>query len=327
MIELMSTNFQSVLAHDPISPLLASKNQAIILFTERDLLGNSSSDVQELWELREAKNIVRKQRNDGSWQYPGGNNKLRSAENYDQLETFRKLGYMIELYGFNQQSPAVAKAVNFLFSFQTEAGDIRGILGNQYTPYYTAAILELIIKAGYSDDPRVIKAFKWLSDIRQNDGGWAIPLRTRGQKLDVISMKLDAVEPDRVKPFSHMVTGVVLRAYAAHKTYRQYPEAKEAGQLLLTSLFKADHYPDRSTSDFWLKFTFPFWFTDLISAMDSLTLLGFSRDEPQMQKALDWLIENQAADGLWHLKTLKNPSIKPDLWLSLAICRILKRLY
>jgi hypothetical protein len=61
------------------------------------------------------------------------------------------------------------KFIEFLFSFQTPSGDIRGILGNQYVPYYTAAMIELFIKAGYSHDDRVKKAFQWFDSIRQDD--------------------------------------------------------------------------------------------------------------------------------------------------------------
>ncbi len=270
---------------------------------------------------------MRKQQPDGSWLYPGGNKKIRTTENYNQLETFRNLGYLVEMYAFDKRSPAIQKAAEWLFSFQTSSGDIRGILGNQYTPYYTAAMMELLIKAGYGDDPRIRKAFGWLAYIRQHDGGWTIPLRTHNSKLDVIAMNTATIEPDRTRPFSHMVTGIVLRAYAAHPAFRQTAEAQAAGKLLLSSLFKKDSYPDRSAPDFWLRFTFPFWFTDLISAMDSLSLLGFSENEPRMCKAIQWFADNQSPDGLWHLKILKNAGYDSGLWLSLAICRILKQLH
>jgi hypothetical protein len=164
--------------------------------------------------------------------------------------------------------------------------------------------------------------------MRQNDGGWAIPLRTQNKKLDIIAMNSQTLEPDRSKPFSHLVTGVVLRAYAAHKTYRNSDEAKIAGKLLLANFFKRDHYPDRSSPDFWLRFTYPFWFTDLISAMDSLSKLGFKKEESRIEEAVQWFITHQQVNGLWKLKTLKNQKkYDTDLWISLAICRILKRLY
>ncbi len=322
------SNWESTFAYDPIPALLGAGNEAVYLFTQRDLLEKKETAADSLWVLPEAQRIVRKQQEDGSWKYPGGNKSLRTSENYDQIETFRNLGYLVESYGFNSNHPTISAAANFLFRFQTYAGDIRGILGNQYTPYYTAAMLELLIKAGYANDERIEKAFAWLKSMRQHDGGWAIPLRTLHKNLDVIASRSKTLEPDRSKPFSHLVTGVVLRAYAAHEQYRSSPEAKQAGKLLLSAMFKADTYPDRKSPDFWLKFTYPFWFTDLISAMDSLSQLGFSKGEPQIEKAIAWLLSRQTEAGLWKLTTLKNKSLyNTELWLSLAICRIVKRLY
>ena len=125
-----------------------------------------------------------------------------------------------------------------------------------------------------------------------------------------------------------MVTGVVLRAFAAHPKYRGSKEARQAGRLLHSNLFKRDNYPDRAAPEYWLRFSFPFWFTDLISALDSLSLLGFSKTEPNIEKALTWFIENQQENGLWELKITmgRNRDIL-QLWLALAICKIFKRFY
>lgn len=47
--------------------------------------------------------------------------------------------------------------------------------------------MELQIKAGYTDEPRIEKGFKGLLSVRQDDGGWANPLRTQYAKwLEVI---------------------------------------------------------------------------------------------------------------------------------------------
>ena len=315
----------SILNRNPLDALLSSEDEGVIFFTERDLLGKADANPKVLWGLPEAQKIIRRQQLNGSWKYPAGNKNIRSQENYDQIETYRNLGFLVEMSSFDKSSPAIAKAADFLFSFQAREGDIRGILGSQYTPYYTGGMLELLIKAGYGKDPRVEKAFQWLYSIRQDDGGWAIPFRTLKKKLIVIAAEPGTLQPDRSKPFSHMVTGMVLRAYAAHEKYRHAPEAKAAGQLLLSSLFKKDNYPDRAGEDFWLSFSFPFWFTDLISALDSLSLLGFSKNEPHIAKALDWLAARQEENGLWKLKTLRNQRALSQLWLSLAICRIIKR--
>ena len=120
------SHWRSLLHDDPLPPLLSSGERAIALFTAQDLLEQTAVEVNTLWDLPEAKKIVRKQQPDGSWKYPGGNPTLRTAENYDQIETFRNLGYLVQMYGFNTSHPVVVKAADFLLSFQTDEGDIQG---------------------------------------------------------------------------------------------------------------------------------------------------------------------------------------------------------
>jgi hypothetical protein len=122
-----------------------------------------------------------------------------------------------------------------------------------------------------------------------------------------------------------MATGVVLRAFAAHPTHRQSKEARTAGEFLASQLLKRDRYPDRADVSYWTKFTFPFWFTDLLSALDSLSLLGFTAQHPQIRKGLDWLVSRQQPNGLWDVYRLKLSS--DTLSIALAICRVFRRFY
>jgi hypothetical protein len=315
------------LKYNPTPPLLECGDKSILLFIRRDLL-NKTVSIQDLWQLPIPQRILRKQKTNGSWVYPGAKESIRTQENYNQFETYRNLGILVEEFGFNINHPAIQKAAEYLYTFQTKEGDFRGIYGNQYSPNYSAGITELLIKAGYENDARVQKIFKWLISIRQKDGGWAIPFRTRNYGINIISNYQETIEPDLSKPFSHMVTGVVLRAFAIHPKYRNSKEAKQAGVLLLLNLFKKDYYPDRAGPDYWTRFSFPFWFTDLISAMDSLSFLGFSKSEPQIDKALQWFINNQQKTGIWKLKILKGQNKDVlQLWLSFVICRIFKKFY
>jgi hypothetical protein len=312
---------------DPLPQLLSSENKAIVFFAKRDLLEGKVASVETLWGLPFVTRMIDKQLDDGSWRYPGGKPDVRSRQNYGQLETYRILGELEEKYGVDNTHPAIRKAANFLFGFQTQEGDFRGIYGNQYTPNYTAGIMEILIKVGYEEDPRIEKGFRWLLSLRQHDGGWCIPVRTKNIRLDARVMSGDIVHPDPSKPFSHLVTGVVLRAFAAHKTYRKSKEAKSAGELLASQIFKRDVYPDRNTIEFWTKFTFPFWFTDLLSTLDSLSLLGFTTNDPRIKKAIEWLVARQQKNGLWKLSILKGKDKEVNLWMCLAICRVIKRFY
>jgi len=313
------------LKYDPIEQLCNSRDPSIVHFVEKDLL-DESKEGDELWDLPEARKTVRRQRDDGSWEYPGGNKRLRSQTHYDQIETYRNLGFLVEKYDFDKSQHSIRRAADFLFSSQTGEGDFRGIYGNQYTPNYSAGITELLIKAGYRADRRIRKSLKWLLSIRQSDGGWAIPFRTRGHDLGAITDK-KTTQPDTEMPSSWLVTGVVLRAFAVDPEYRQLPETIAASRLLMGRFFSKDSYPDRQAPGFWTRFAFPFWFTDLVSSLDSLSRLGFNCEGTKIQEGLRWFRDHQREDGSWNLKLLKKGDKQLHLWLALSICRVFKRFY
>lgn len=164
------------LKNNPLGLLLEAKNPVLLFFTERDLLDVESEPVQTLWELHEPTRLIAKQQLEGSWRYHGKRPGDELGENYELVETWRQLRILVEKYGFDRRHIVLQKAVEYIFSCQTDEGDIRGILSNQYIPYYMGAIMELLIKAGYENDERILKGFDWLQDMRQDNGGWIIPM-------------------------------------------------------------------------------------------------------------------------------------------------------
>lgn len=239
------------LRYDPVPILTGSGSEPVAYFARRDLLAEDPGPRERLCECRDAQKIVRRQMKNGRWKYPAPGTTDRSVEDYDQIETFRNLGFLVEKFGFTRAHPAVQKAAAFLFSFQTPAGDFRGIYGRQYSPNYSAAIMELLIKGGYGRDPRIDRGLRWLLSMRQADGGWAVPLRTAGvTRYTETLARGKTLEPDRAKPFSHMITGVVLRAFAVSSKYRRRPAIQAAGRLLAGRFFQPDSYVDRKAVSF-----------------------------------------------------------------------------
>ncbi|MFC2159609.1 prenyltransferase/squalene oxidase repeat-containing protein, partial [Actinomycetota bacterium] len=294
---------------------------------KKDLLKHDPGDIHDVWRLKEAQSFVRNQKEGGWWKYPGKGEDERFPEDYIQIETYRILGFLIEKYGFDYRSQVIKKAAEFLFRCQKTEGDFRGIYGNQYSPNYSSAILELLIRAGYHKDKRVLRGLDWLLSMRQEDGGWAIPFRTINNRRYTEIVGGDTLKTDRSKPFSHFVTGVVLRSFAAHPDYRNKKEILNAGKLLISRMFEKDKYPDRNTPDFWEKFSYPFWQTDLLSTLDSVSSMGFSTKIPKIKKAIEWIIARQQNDGLWRLKLLKTRYRDQVYWITLAICRVFKKFY
>lgn len=90
-------------------------------------------------------------------------------------------------------------------------------------------------------------------------------------------------------------------------------------------LFEPDRYPDRSGPEYWTRFSFPFWFTDLISALGSLSRTGWWPSDPRIERALAWLADRQRPSGLFDLRMVRAENKRLPEWLVLAICRVAKR--
>ncbi|MFN2272306.1 MAG: prenyltransferase/squalene oxidase repeat-containing protein [Anaerolineae bacterium] len=321
-------DWQNQLKIDPIPALLSSGDEALVTLARRDLLEETVEPIETLWKMEAALKIVNKQQEDGSWRYPG-KGACDAWANYELLETYRQLRMLVEMYGFNRDHPAIQRAAEYTFSCQTEAGDIRGILGNQYTPYYHGAMAELLIKAGYADDARIERGMEWLLSMRQEDGGWLIPMQAVPPKEKTEEMWRGApIPPDRSRPHAHLATGMVLRAFAAHPTYRRSEEARLAGEQLKSRFFKPDKYNDRKAPSYWTKFQYPFWWANILTALDSLSLMGFAPADTDIEKGIDWFTSNQEEDGLWPSGYGSGSKVARERrWIGLAACRVFKRFY
>jgi hypothetical protein len=328
--------WQRQLRFDPIPSLLSVDDEALQYFVKRDLLEEEVEPIDRLWRLPEALKILEKQQADGSWIRHG--EREDTAINYHLIDTWKRFRFLVQMYGFTKENQYARGAAEYLFSCQTEEGDFRGMLANQYATYYTGAIMSLLIEAGYEEDARIEKGFQWLISMRQDDGAWSVPMIThkhdRKRWLALSSQYFEPLQPDRSKPFSHAATGMILRAFAAHMRYRQSETARKAAGLLASRFFQPDAYTSYKAASYWVKFQYPFWWNNLVAALDSVSLIGVSRDDENVERALHWLVDNQEECGLWKTSYVKEgdkekedaamKGIKP--WVSLVICRVFKRL-
>jgi hypothetical protein len=314
---------------DPLPRLLGVRIKPLAYQVRCDLLGEDAGAASIPWEMCPALALLQKQQPDGSWRYPGKMRAAGTPTNYDLLETYRTLRELVDVWGLDRTHPALQRAAGYVLSCQTAEGDIRGILGNQTMPYYHAVLLELLIRAGYAEDGRVARGMEWLLAMRQDDGGWLIPAQAVPAKGKTEAMwRGPSLLPDRTLPFSHLATGMVLRAFAAHPRYRRAPEARLAAERLKSRFFQRDRYNDRQGVEYWYKLQYPFWWPNILTALDSLSLLGFTRDDPDMRKGLDWFAAQQQEDGLWPTGFDKGRKADANrLWVGLAACRVLKRLW
>ncbi|HSP08972.1 MAG TPA: prenyltransferase/squalene oxidase repeat-containing protein [Candidatus Dormibacteraeota bacterium] len=313
--------------YDAIGQLLATGDPALAWAVGHDLF-DEPLEPQTLWELPPVLQSLRRQREDGSWAYHGGVSRVRLNENYAQLATYQQMLTLISKYRLDRRHPAIPRATDFLLGFQTPEGDIRGLYGSQYTPNYTGDMLGLMIAAGYQEDRRVLRGVEWLISMRQDDGGWALPLRTVPAQPGGFTrvMRLNApIQPDRSRPSSHLITGITLRALAAHPRYRHGAEARKAARLLAGRFLQRDRYLDRGARDYWTKLTFPFRWTDLASSLDAIALVGLPATDVEVAMGLDWLVSHQRATGLWQSGYGKTTDVLVNHWVTFAVARVLKR--
>ncbi len=318
------------LKYDLFAYFTTISNPFVQYFVRRDLQELPVDPVEHLWSHPNVTHILRKQQPDGSWPDRNPRKHKNSPTLYTIVETYRNLGYLVDLFQLDRHHEATQRAASFLFSTQSAEGDFRGVYGNQYSPNYSGGVLEQLVRAGYHEEPEIIRAFQWFLAHRQNDGGWTLPMQTAGIKIyESLEIFTQPTIPfDSTKVFSHFVTGIVIRAFAAHPYYRTIPEARQAGELLTTRFFQPDVYSARQAKTYWIKYSIPFWWTDLISTLDALSLMQFSRDNPGIRRALDYFIQSQLPSGTWDFYKLKGKGF-PDLqaWLTLYLCRILKRFF
>ena len=322
------------LKHDANTPLLQSTNPAIPYFLKKDILHEKVPSLNTIWDLPTVQNQFRKQQKDGSWLFQGQKRPLYPPHHYPLVETWKQLRSLIQHYQLTKENKQTKQGCEYLLSCQTNEGDIRGMIGNQYATYYTGAMIGILIKAGYQNDPRITKGLDWLLTMRQDDGGWTIPIIThtfdRETQYKLTSTKIDPVQPVKSKPFSHNWTDMVLRGFAEHPTYRKKPEVVHAAKLLKKRFFQRDAYSSYKSSRYWT--TFSFWWTNILTSLESLQLIGIGDNDSDIQKGLNWFIENQQPNGLWELshpapKKISNKKLylTRQEWLALRILRLLEK--
>ncbi|MFC2158102.1 hypothetical protein ACFLT9_09725 [Acidobacteriota bacterium] len=309
--------------------LLARGNLPILYWLKKDILEVPiDREFKNLQKFAARIRILESQSPNGGWSKKRYESHPQWEKTHYVVDTLRNL---IQLYNFgcSIEDPEILKTVDFLFSTQTKEGDFRGAYLNEYAPTYHALALEILCQLGYNDDKRVQTGFKWMMKNRQSDGGWVIPYRTipksefKKRYNYVDQLKLDPIVAEKTKPFSHLVTGMALRALSESANWRTNKETIKVGELLTTRFFKSDKYEDRYHAFFWEELAYPFWATDILSSLDSLAKIGISTENEKIQLALTWLSEKQKSDGHWE-SGLKKASVEDHLWVTLSVLRVFK---
>ena len=334
------SGWRARLASDPIPRLLREGTPSVLARVRRDLIDDSEAPTaREIAGYREVQALLRKMEKDGSY-LPRAPEKGMGSEEFGVcLATVRALDRLADL-GLRVEdesgaTPQLRKMADVILASQTSDGGIADLsLGD--TPKVRAKTVALhfhgwamsaLCRAGFEADPRVEKGFQLLLSVRQDDGGWA----WRGVRTD-----------SAARPSSHLVTGMVLRAFASSNQRRVSREARRAAELLATRFLQPDRYEDRKAPSYWEILTEPRFFTDVLDALDTITGIGLGKENSGVRTAEAYLRSRQATDGLWYpgppvkgeaptarsagKAAGKDKDVADAIWLTLRVLVVLRRI-
>jgi hypothetical protein len=100
---------------------------------------------------------------------------------------------------------------------------------------------------------------------------------------------------------------------------------KNAGMLLADRVFTRDKYSDRRGVEYWTKFTYPYHWTDILSTIDTLTLLGI-KNHPGINEIKRWFKEHQQENGTYDISVMAGAKYRDvKYWITLQYLKVLKR--
>jgi len=334
------SGWRARLASDPIPRLLREGTPSVLARVRRDLIDDSEAPkAHEIASYREVQSVLRKMEKDGSFAPRAPEKGMGSGKFALCLATVRALDRLADL-GLRVEDEGGAthqlrKMADVILASQASDGGIAD-LALADTPKARAKVVAIhfhgwaisaLCRAGFESDPRVEKGFQLLLSLRQDDGGWA----WRGVRTD-----------SAARPSSHLVTGMVLRAFASSSQRCTSREARRAAELLATRFLQPDRYEDRKAPAFWEILTEPRFFTDALDALDTITSIGLGKENSGVRTAEAYLRSRQANDGLWYpgapvkgegpaarsgaKAAGKDKDVAEAIWLTLRVLVVLRRI-
>jgi len=344
--------WSEILKGSQIDWLLERTNPSIRYFTLRDILSkheNASQVVDAKKRIPESKvvrKILEKQNHEGYWEEPANPYHPKYKSSYWQIMTLGQLG-------MNRSDERVRNACEYIFQFQLDEGGF-----SSYTPegalkeyerlrkkgkklsspneWVSAMVFEhqyscltgnmaaALIRIGYANDSRVMKALEWLVKIQNKDGGWLCPY-WKAHVKDTHGCFYGTICP--LEAFSEV---------PRDNLTKDMEQAIERGAefLLMHRLFKADHHDYKVIKQSWLKLGFPWFYGyNILRGLDVLTKLGYANDE-RVNDAIEVLLQKRQDNGIWvlesapigRMQTNIEAKGKPSKWITLIALRVLKRL-
>jgi hypothetical protein len=276
--------------------LLDPSQPSIRYLTLRELLGRSESDP----EVREARRAIPRvgwaaqmlagRDASGAWACD------KNVYHPKYISTNWNLLALSDL-GATRAIPEVkASAELWMERSPLKGGGVGGFSAGRGHLCYTGNMARALLRFGYADDRRVVKALEWLTASAHPKGGWSCWSFADGPAT---SRNLDSWE--------------ALSAFAA------YPRARWTRSMQDTVEKGAEFFLDRELTRQgeryapWYRFHWPVhYYYDVLVGLDMLTALGYT-DDPRLRAALDVVRKRRRSDGRWNLD-----AVHPDVAGSMA---------
>lgn len=187
--------------------------------------------------------------------------------------------------GATRAMPAVrASAELWMVRSPLKGGGVGGFSTGNGHHCYTGNMARALIRLGYGDDPRVLKALDWLVRTANPRGGWTCWAFGDGPSA-----------------------GRTLDSWEGLSAFAEYPRSRWTPAMATTVGRAAEYYLDHELHrqgaryPAWYRFHWPVhYYYDVLVGLDILTALGYGND-PRLGFALALLRKKRRPDGRWNL--------------------------
>jgi len=316
----------------------------------RDVMDRGESDILfrrtiEECELFPARlKLLNAIREDGAWPI------LKHQKKQEEKEGGAPMGWtystmLTNLYKLLQMRTErsegrVEVSLERILGWQTDEGYIPGTWIDLFPiPYWNAFAAHDLIRFGMGDDPRVEKLVSWLVSMQRLDGGWNIPYyedvkylpqyrRLSPEEFVKVLAKegVDKHDPKSLQQFPSCIwsTVQVLWGLVESQDLASSRKIRQGGHFILERFLERNPHPSfYPTANHWYVFRYPPSTGGGLPALQVLTRLGFGPDDPRMDRAIRWLVEQRGDDGFWHRTLGAHPT--SDQWITLIALQVLSR--
>ena len=228
-----------------------------------------------------------------------------------------------------------------LYGWQTDEGYIPGPWSDAYPlPHYNGYALRNLLQFGREEDPRTQRLIRWILSMQRHDGGWNIPYlqdvrylpEYRGMSMTEFKEVVERGEvPDHdPKGFGDVpsciwCTMMVVRGLAwSSKRMISASATRRGAEFFLENFFKPNFHSSFLKSEKnWTTLKYPTYLGSGLCALDILTVMGYRRNDPRMEKPITWLLRARSKDGLWYRSDRPRPF--EDQWITEIALSVLAR--